>query len=285
MVCYRRYGHNELDQPMYTQPKLYSKIVTHPDTLSVYGQRLLTENTCTQQDLDKIKVDANKILESEFEASKSYKSEAKDWLSSRWSGFLSPRQLSRIRQTGYPVTKLKEIGLKMCDIPSTVSIHKQLVKIIQARKDSIIAGEGVDWGTAEALAIGTLLIEGNHVRLTGQDVQRGTFSHRHAVLIDQKTGETFTPLNQLVKHTSAVAPLNKNAHPADMQAEFTCRNSILSEFGVLGFEMGYSLENPNVLVMWEAQFGGMYVRYCRLLFILLFYDYTLIIYIGVTLIN
>jgi 2-oxoglutarate dehydrogenase E1 component len=122
--------------------------------------------------------------------------------------------------------------------------------------ETIEKGENIDWGTAEALAFGSLLLEGNHVRLTGQDVQRGTFSHRHAVLIDQNTGENYTPLNHLAKHVSPSAPLNKSGGQAPgIQAEFTCRNSILSEFGVLGFEMGYSLENPNTLIIWEAQFG------------------------------
>lgn len=256
MICYRRYGHNELDQPMYTQPKLYSKILGHPDTMTVYGNLLVSEGTATQKELDDIKMLAAKTMESEFEASKNWVTPKGDWLSSKWSGFLSPRQLSRIQQTGYPIEKLKDIGLKMCSIPESITVHKQLQKIISARKDTIISGEGIDWGTAEGLAFGSLLLEGNHVRLSGQDVQRGTFSHRHAVLIDQKTGEAFTPINHLAKHTSPTLPLSKQGnHPADMQAEFTCRNSILSEFGVLGFEMGYSLENPNTLVLWEAQFG------------------------------
>jgi 2-oxoglutarate dehydrogenase E1 component len=164
-------------------------------------------------------------------------------------------QLSRIRQTGFPLDKLSAIGIKMATIPETVSIHPQLAKIFKARKETIVSGAGIDWGTAESLAFGALLLEGNHVRLTGQDVQRGTFSHRHAVVIDQKTGESYTPLNHLAKYALPQAPLNKNEQPPDVQAEFTCRNSILSEYGVLGFEMGYSLENPNTLVLWEAQFG------------------------------
>jgi 2-oxoglutarate dehydrogenase E1 component len=142
----------------------------------------------------------------------------------------------------------------MSTIPANFNIHKQLDKIFGARKDTIQKGEGIDWATAEALAFGTLLLEGNHVRLTGQDVQRGTFSHRHAVVIDQKTGEGYCPLNHLAKFTSPTLPLNKQVVP-DTQAELVVRNSILSEFGVLGFEMGYSLENPNTLILWEAQFG------------------------------
>jgi 2-oxoglutarate dehydrogenase E1 component len=122
-----------------------------------------------------------------------------DWLSSRWSGFLSPNQHGRIRKTGYPAEKLKEIGIKMSSFPTTLNVHKQLEKIFATRRDTIEKGAGIDWGTAEALAFGTLLLEGNHVRLSGQDVQRGTFSHRHAVIVDQKTGEFYTPLNHLAK--------------------------------------------------------------------------------------
>jgi len=145
----------------------------------------------------------------------------------------------------------------MSRIPAEVQIHKQLKKIFQAREKSIETSHGIDWGTAEALAFGTLLMEGNHVRLSGQDVQRGTFSHRHAVVKDQKTGASYTPLNNLAEHMSAdVALAGKGVNKsADTQAEFVARNSILSEYGVLGFEMGYSLENPNTLVLWEAQFG------------------------------
>ena len=254
LICYRRYGHNELDQPMYTQPTMYAKIVNHPDTLAVFETQLIADGTCQRSEIDEIKALVGTTLQSEFDASKDWVTPKMDWLSSRWSGFLSPRQHGRIRETGYPAEKLKEIGLKMSTFPSTLSVHKQLEKIFATRRDTIEKGQGIDWGTAEALAFGTLLLEGNHVRLSGQDVQRGTFSHRHAVIVDQKTGEFYTPLNHLAKHTSPAVSLSKTAVP-DTQAEFVARNSILSEFGVLGFEMGYSLENPNTLVLWEAQFG------------------------------
>lgn len=257
MVCYRRYGHNELDQPMYTQPQMYAKIAKHPDTLSVFEKQLISEGTATKKEIDDIKKLVNDTLDSEFAASKTTEVTKSDWLSSKWSGFLSPRQQSRIRETGYDINKLREIGLKMSTLPKTLSAHKQLEKIFAARKDSIETGTGIDWGTAEALAFGTLLVEGNHVRLSGQDVQRGTFSHRHAVVKDQKTGERYTPLNHLAKHASPVVSIAGKQHSgvSDIQAELVVQNSILSEFGVLGFEMGYSLENPNTLVLWEAQFG------------------------------
>ena len=239
---------------MYTQPQLYAKINKHPDTLKVYESHLVTDGTCSQKELDDIRASVMSTLESEFIAAKDWVTPKNDWLSSRWSGFLSPRQHARIRETGCNVDKLRDIGLKMCSWPANLHVHKQLEKIFAARRDTIEKGAGIDWGTAEALAFGTLLVEGNHIRLSGQDVQRGTFSHRHAVIIDQQTGESYTPLNHLAKHSSPTVSIAKTPAP-DMQAEFTARNSILSEFGVLGFEMGYSLENPNTLVLWEAQFG------------------------------
>jgi len=254
MICYRRYGHNELDQPMYTQPNMYSKIGGHPDTLKVYGKQLVDEGFATQKDLDNVIANVQKVMESEFEQAKTWKTPEFDWLSSRWKGFLSPYQHARIKQTGFDKEKLREIGLKISSLPENINIHKQLKRIFSARHESIVAGKGIDWGTAEALAFGTLLVEGNHVRLTGQDVERGTFSHRHAVVVDQSTGEKYTPLNHITKFTSPTAPMSKDRAP-ETQAEFTVRNSILSEFGVLGFEAGYSLENPNMLVCWEAQFG------------------------------
>lgn len=254
MICYRRYGHNELDQPMYTQPQLYDKINKHPDTLTVYGKQLVSEGYATEEELKGVRETINKTLQSEFEEAATWKTPEFDWLSSRWKGFLSPRQHARIKQTGYDKEKLREIGVKMCTLPDNIKMHKQLQRIFGARMESITSGAGLDWGTAEALAFGTLLMEGNHVRLTGQDVERGTFSHRHAVIVDQNTGEKYTPLNHLAKFTAPSVTLSKDK-VADVQGEFTVRNSILSEFGVLGFEAGYSLENPNMLVLWEAQFG------------------------------
>ncbi len=275
MICYRRNGHNELDQPMYTQPLLYSKITKHKDTLAVYENQLLSEGVVSADEVKKVKELVDSTLDKEFEASKTYESVPTDWLSSKWSGFLSPLQRSRIRETGVDLALLKEVGIKASTLPSTVKVHKQLEKIFQARLDTVQKGSGLDWATAESLAIGTLLLEGNHVRLTGQDVERGTFSHRHASVVDQTTGEKYTPLNHIAKHASPSIAMNKGKVSApDMQGEYTVRNSILSEFGVLGFEMGYSLENPNMLVMWEAQFGdfvnGAQVKKCS--FFLLFHS-------------
>eukprot|EP01036_Dinobryon_divergens_P028687 gene28687-37675_t len=236
MICYRRYGHNELDQPMYTQPKLYERITKHPDTLSVYGKQLLDEGTCTAQTLEEIKTMVNATLEADFQAAKTWETTKYDWLSSKWSGFLSPRQRSRIRETGVDEARLKEIGTKICAFPPTLQVHKQLQKIIQARMDTIVRGEGIDWGTAEALAFGTLLLEGNH--------------HASPSLPLSKTHQPV-----LSSPSAAVSP--------DMQAEFTVRNSILSEFGVLGFEMGYSVDEDPDHVPPMEETERMQIQHCN----------------------
>lgn len=162
--------------------------------------------------------------------------------------------MSRIRTTGVDIDMLRKIGATAGTVPDDFKMHRQMKKIFANRREQAEKGEGIDWGTAEALAFGSLLVEGNHVRITGQDVQRGTFSHRHAVVKDQNTEQDYTPLNHITKRMNPACPKEEMSGP-DTQAGFTCRNSILSEFAVLGFELGYSLENPNALVLWEAQFG------------------------------
>jgi len=252
IICYRRNGHNELDQPAFTQPKLYRTISRHPTTLQVYQKRLIDEGTLTKEECDEIRQFVLESYEKDFEASKTYEKKDTDWLSSRWAGFKGPSQLSRVRPTGYDIEGLRRIGIQAGTTPEGFKLHRQMEKIFKARRQMSELGQGIDWGTAEAMAIGSLLLEGNHVRITGQDVQRGTFSHRHAVVKDQNTEEEYTPLNFLAKRMDPSAPLEELAKP-DTQAGFTCRNSVLSEFGVLGFEHGYSLENPNSLIVWEAQ--------------------------------
>ena len=254
VVCYRRNGHNELDQPSFTQPILYKQISRHPSTLKIFEKRLIDEGTLTKEECDEIKDFTLESYEKDFEASKTYVKKDTDWLSSRWAGFKGPSQQSRIRPTGVDIEMLRKIGVQAGTVPDGFKLHRQMEKIFKARREMSEAGEGIDWGTAEAMAFGSLLLEGNHVRITGQDVQRGTFSHRHAVVKDQKTEEEHTPLNFLATRMDPGAPMEDLRKP-DTQAGFTCRNSILSEFGVLGFELGYSLENPNALVLWEAQFG------------------------------
>jgi 2-oxoglutarate dehydrogenase E1 component len=245
LICYRRSGHNELDQPMYTQPGMYKKIQAHPRPLQVYEKFLLDSKVCDQSELETIKKSVVDTISKEYDASQSWVPKPSDWLSSRWKKFDVTKH-SRIRDTGVDLATLRDIGAKTSNLPKNFVPHRQLAKVIQLRGQSISEGTGIDWGTAEMLAFGSLIHEGNHVRLTGQDVERGTFSHRHAVLTDQNTGEAFTPLHHIdiPKYDDA-----------DRKPSFTVQNSILSEFGVLGYELGYSLENPNTLAIWEAQFG------------------------------
>jgi len=254
MICYRRNGHNEMDQPMFTQPKLYKAITRHSSTLDIFEKRLIADGTMTKDECQEIRDFTLQSYENDLQASKTYKPKPSDWLSSKWEGFKSPGQHSRIRPTGVEIDTLKHIGNKAGAVPEGFKLHRQMAKIFKARQEMASEGSGIDWGLAEAMAFGSLLIEGNHVRLTGQDVQRGTFSHRHAVVKHQDTEEEFTPLNSLAKVLSMSAPLEELRLP-DTQAKLIVRNSILSEFAVLGFEHGYSLENPNALIIWEAQFG------------------------------
>jgi len=254
MVCYRRNGHNELDQPMFTQPILYSKIAKHPSSLEIFEERLIGEGTLSKDECEEIREFVQDSYDADFEASKTYKKKESDWLSSKWEGFKGPTQLSRIRPTGVDKDVLKKIGIQAGTVPENFKLHRQMKKIFQARRQMADKGLGIDWGTAEAMAFGSLLMEGNMVRITGQDVQRGTFSHRHAVVKDQDNEEEYTPLNNIVERMEPSAPMEILSRP-DTQAGFTARNSILSEFAVVGFELGYSLENPNALVVWEAQFG------------------------------
>lgn len=254
MICYRRNGHNELDQPAFTQPQLYRRISRHPPTLQVFEKKLIDDGSMTKEECDEIRQFTLESYMNDLEASKTYQPKETDWLSSKWSGFKGPKQQSRIRPTGVDIETLKRIGIQSGTVPENFKLHRQMAKIFKARREMSEEGHGIDWGTAEAMAFGSLLLEGNHVRITGQDVQRGTFSHRHAVVKDQNTEGEYTPLNHLARTMDPSSPKEEMSRP-DTQAGFTCRNSILSEFALLGFEHGYSLENPNALVIWEAQFG------------------------------
>lgn len=241
IVCYRRFGHNEIDEPSFTQPKMYKVIRSHPSALEIYKKKVLESGEMPKEDIDQIQKKVTTILNEEFEASKDYIPQRRDWLSAYWLGFKSPEQLSRIRNTGVKPEILKNVGKAITNLPENFKPHKAVKRIYEQRSQMIESGEGIDWAVGEALAFATLLVEGNHVRLSGQDVERGTFSHRHSVLHDQETGEKYCPLDHVM--------INQN------EEMFTVSNSSLSEFGVLGFELGYSMENPNSLVLWEAQFG------------------------------
>ncbi|KAJ1971381.1 2-oxoglutarate dehydrogenase E1 component [Dimargaris xerosporica] len=243
IVCYRRHGHNESDQPSFTQPRMYKAIKKQPPVLETYTKQLLQEGPLTQKDIDANKERVWALLEESYEKSKDYKPTPREWLSSAWNGFKSPSELAVETTPTYPtgaaLDVLEHVGKITTTVPIGFNAHPVLAKILKARAKALEEGSNIDWPTAESLAFGSLLLEGKHVRLSGQDVERGTFSHRHSVLHDQQKEEQYTPL--------------ANLKPT--QAPFTVSNSSLSEYGALGFELGYSLVNPHSLIMWEAQFG------------------------------
>lgn len=242
MFCYRRFGHNESDEPSFTQPLMYKRIAAHQTVVALYSKRLIDSGVLTPDQLEAMKAEYRKHLDDDFSASESYKANKADWLDGRWAhlSYAKDADDPRRGQTGYDLAKLKEIGLKLNKVPKSFKPHRTLQRVLDARRKTIEEGQGIDWAMAEQLAFGTLLQEGFPVRLSGQDVQRGTFSQRHAVLVDQDTEKRYTPLNHLVKH---------------QEIKINVINSMLSEEAVLGFEYGYSLAEPNTLVLWEAQFG------------------------------
>jgi 2-oxoglutarate dehydrogenase E1 component len=239
MFCYRRFGHNEGDDPTMTQPLMYAIIKQHTSTRELYGRRLVEEGVITQADVDGWVAEFEAFLDKEFDDGKSYQADKADWLDGKWSHMALADGDERRGQTAVPAQKLRDIGVKLTAIPEHLDAHKTVRRVIENRREAIVKGEGIDWGTAEHLAFGSLLDEGIPIRLSGQDSVRGTFVQRHADLIDQTTEEHYTPLN--------------NIRPG--QAWFEGIDSALSEEAVLGFEYGFSLADPNTLTMWEAQFG------------------------------
>ena len=241
MFCYRRFGHNEGDEPAFTQPIMYRKIRTQKTAVQLYADRLIAEGHLAQADFDKMKADWRAHLESEWEVGQAYKPNKADWLDGAWSGLRSADQQDELRRgkTAVPVKTLKEIGKKLTEVPKDFEAHKTIARFLENRRQAIETGEGIDWSTAEALAFGAILLDGNPIRLSGQDSERGTFSQRHSVLYDQRDETRYIPLN--------------NLSPA--QAGYEVINSMLSEEAVLGFEYGYSLADPKALTLWEAQFG------------------------------
>ena len=238
MVCYRRFGHNEGDEPSFTQPIMYKKIKSHPTTLSIYGKKLSIEGLTSLEKLQKDKSDFKNYLEKEFETSKNYKSELK-WFDGAWSRFKPGLGKDKRGVSGVDKNKILKIGKKISTIPNNFNVHKTLKRILNLRLQIFEKSLKIDWSTAESLAFGTLLTEGFSVRLSGQDSGRGTFSQRHAFLRNQDNHQRYIPLNNIQKD----------------QKNFEVIDSLLSELAVLGFEFGYSLSEPETLVLWEAQFG------------------------------
>jgi 2-oxoglutarate dehydrogenase E1 component len=239
LFCYRRFGHNESDEPAFTQPLMYQKIAAHPTTRQIYAQRLLEEGSISQEEVDKIVREFQARLDSEFEVSQSFKPNKADWLEGAWSGLEIASGDERRGETSAEVDKLQLVGKALTTVPATFNANRKIARQLAQKEEALKKGEGIDWATAEALAFGTLLDEGYVVRLSGQDCKRGTFSQRHAVLVDQETEGEYIPLNNI----------------REGQAQLEIINSPLSEAGVLGFEYGFSLADPMALVLWEAQFG------------------------------
>ncbi len=242
MFCYRRYGHNEGDEPGFTQPLMYKKIRAHKSILEIYADKLVGEAVMTRDEIEKAKADWRARLDAEYEAVQSYKPNKADWLDGRWAGLKAAGELGddpRRGKTGLDIDKLKMLGERLTDIPADFNIHRTIQRFIDGRRKMVETGRDIDWAMAEALALGSLVDENHRVRLSGQDCERGTFSQRHSVLIDQETETRLVTLNAI----------------RDGQARFEVINSMLSEEAVLGFEYGYSLAEPNALVLWEAQFG------------------------------
>lgn len=241
MFCYRRHGHNEGDEPAFTQPVMYKKIAAHPSTLELYARRLISEGVLTEGEVEKAKADWRARLDAELEAGSGYKPNKADWLDGKWAGFKIADQEEDARRgvTGVDIAALKDIGRKITKVPDGFRVHRTIQRFLENRAKAIDGGTGIDWATGEALAFCTLLNENHHVRLSGQDLERGTFSQRHSVLIDQEDESRYTPFN----------------HLGHEQGHYEVINSLLSEEAVLGFEYGYSLAEPNTLTLWEAQFG------------------------------
>ncbi len=238
LICYRRFGHNEGDEPSFTQPLMYKKIRSHPSTVNIYGEKLVNENLFSKDQLNLKIQEFKNLLDDQFKTAKDYKPKI-EWFEGTWSRYKPEKGKDRRGVTGADIKILKEISNKINIVPQEKNIHKTIIKILDSRRQTVEQGVGIDWATAEALAFGSLLEEGYPVRLVGQDSGRGTFSQRHSVLRNQIDNSRYIPLNNISKY----------------QKNFEVVDSFLSELAVLGFEYGYSLVEPNTLTLWEAQFG------------------------------
>tara|TARA_B100002051_G_scaffold275735_1_gene320735 strand:+ start:598 stop:3501 length:2904 start_codon:yes stop_codon:yes gene_type:complete len=238
IICYRRFGHNEGDEPSFTQPVMYSKIKKHKTALNIYAEKLIKEGVVSQEEFNSMKMKFKNLLEEQFKTAKEYKPKL-DWYAGVWSRYKPEKGKDRRGITGVSNEKIKKIGEKITSIPKEFNSHPTIKKIFDNKKKMFATGKGFDWATAEQLAFATLLDEGYPVRLSGQDSGRGTFSQRHSVLRDQRDSTYYTPLNNISKN----------------QKRYEVIDSLLSEMAVLGFEYGYALSEPTTLVVWEAQFG------------------------------
>ncbi|UWS08418.1 2-oxoglutarate dehydrogenase E1 component [Phaeobacter inhibens] len=239
IFCYRRFGHNEGDEPMFTNPLMYKKIKGHKTTLSLYTERLVKDGLIPEGEIEDMKASFQARLNEEFEAGKNFKPNKADWLDGRWSHLDKKDTDYQRGQTSVSPETFKEVGTALSRVPEGFPVHKTISRFLDARAKMADSGEGIDWATGEALAFGSLLTEGYPVRLSGQDATRGTFSQRHSGIVNQNTEERYYPLNNI----------------RSGQSHYEVIDSALSEYAVLGFEYGYSLAEPNALTLWEAQFG------------------------------
>lgn len=240
IVCYRKYGHNEGDEPFFTQPIMYNIIKSKKNPADSYAEHLIGSGLITAQDYQARKEKFKNFLDTEFAIAQDYKPAKADWLEGNWSQLKQSQARREEVETGVKSKTLKELGKKLCEVPQDFSVNPKIARQLEAKHLMIESGQGIDWGTGEALAYATLLNENYSIRMTGQDVRRGTFSHRHAVLVDQHNEKNYLPLNNLT---------------AKQSAHLEIHNSNLSEFAVMAFEYGYSITNPMMLTIWEAQFG------------------------------
>ena len=238
MICYRRFGHNEGDEPSFTQPLMYKKIRSHPTTLNVYAMKLIKENVLLEDEFENMKIDFKNLLEEQYKTSKDYKPKI-EWYEGSWSRYKPEKGKDKIGKSGTDIKIIQNLSEIINNIPKEINVHKTISKIFEARRQTVLEKKNIDWSTAEALAFGTLLNEGFPVRLVGQDSGRGTFSQRHSVLRNQNDNSRYIPLNSI----------------SENQKKFEVVDSLLSELAVLGFEYGYSLVEPSTLILWEAQFG------------------------------
>ncbi len=239
IFCYRRFGHNEGDEPMFTNPIMYKKIKTQKTTLQLYTERLVKDGLIPEGEIEDMKAAFQAHLNEEFEAGKEYKPNKADWLDGRWSHLDRQGEDYQRGQTSISPETMAEVGASLSRAPDGFPLHKTVGRLLDSKKQMFDSGKGFDWATAEALAFGSLLTEGLPVRLAGQDSTRGTFSQRHSGIVNQETEERYYPLNNI----------------REGQAQYEVIDSMLSEYAVLGFEYGFSLAEPNALVLWEAQFG------------------------------
>ncbi|MGX9356566.1 2-oxoglutarate dehydrogenase E1 component [Roseobacteraceae bacterium S113] len=239
IFCYRRFGHNEGDEPMFTNPVMYKKIKGHKTTLSLYTERLVKDGLIPEGEIEDMKAAFQAHLNEEFEAGKDYKPNKADWLDGKWSHLDRDKEDYQRGKTAIASETLEEIGNALTRVPDGYPLHKTVGRLLDTRAKMFETGKGFDWATAEAMAFGSLLTEGYPVRLAGQDSTRGTFSQRHSGLVNQETEERYYPLNNI----------------REGQKRYEVIDSALSEYAVLGFEYGFSMAEPNALTLWEAQFG------------------------------